>query len=207
MYKIKPVLPLLVILLATAMTGCSSLPHRVDLMYQPLATAKGGGGNLYLASAKAPEIGFQDKVLWVVGQIRDKDGTVIDDIVSPVSSRTQVTDALNQELAKAGYQVLLGEANPEGVAFPYLRVSEVKITLSEVPSWLKVTSSAKVSLKLEFWLSGKLLKNESYESEFKESYPRTQTREIQVVLQKALEEITDKAVADIVQTVGRRTGG
>ena len=196
----------LLLFLVGTLAGCASVPHRVDVMYLPSATAKGGGGKLYLSEPRVFCSSTPPSVRWVLGQIREKDGTFVDEIISPMSPRDQVNDALRLELEKSGYEVSLGDAGPDAVSGPYLRLSDVKVDLSAVPAWFKVTSTARVSLQLELWGSGRLLKKERYESGYQESYARTQSEEIQIVLQKALEGVTDKAVPDIVRAVGAATG-
>ncbi|GFO55760.1 hypothetical protein GMSM_27670 [Geomonas sp. Red276] len=198
--------PILLIAVVMALAGCTSLPHRIDLMYIPSGPAQGGSGQLYLATPKGTTPVAGEQLRWVMGEVKDSDGRVIDDITSPLSPRDQVTDALTQELQKAGYQVLKGEAQPEAVSGPYVRLSDVKIDLSESPSWFKITSSAKVSARLEIWRSGTLVKTERYEASFEESYPRTRPEELQALLQKALGGVTDKAIPDVIRNLGSQKG-
>ncbi|MCM0082608.1 hypothetical protein L4X63_13490 [Geomonas sp. Red32] len=198
----KKVFPILLIVAVMALAGCTSLPHRIDLMYIPSGPVKGGSGQIYLAAPKGATALPGEQLRWVVGEIKDSDGRVTDDITSPLAPRDQITDALTQELEKAGYQVLKGEAPPEIVSGPYLRLSDVKIDLTESPSWFKVTSSALVSAKLEIWRSGTLVKTERYDASFEESYARTQPEELQVLLQKALEGVTEKAIPDVIRNLG-----
>ncbi|MBJ6725751.1 YajG family lipoprotein [Geomesophilobacter sediminis] len=182
------------------LTGCSAVPHRVDLMYQPQTrAAKGSSGRIYLATPKVfCNADNPPPVRWVIGRVREKEGGQLDEITSAISPRDQVNDALMQELQQAGYQLSTGELPPESVTELYLRLHDVTIDVDEETTWYAVTTKAKVSMQVELWQGGQLAKRTEYHAGYQESYPRDRSEELPVVLQKALEGAVGQAVPDIV---------
>lgn len=184
------------------MAGCSTIPHKVDLLYKPLASTRGGSGKIYLVTDNSACNQEKLPIRWVIGNIQNEEGTSIEEIITPISPSDQVSDAFKQELESAGYTVYLdNNANPSTDSL--IRLSNTKISLSEVPSFLKITSTVKISTTVEQWKSGKMLKKEEYETGYTDTYSRTQEQQMQSVLQKALEGITSKAVPDIIQTFSK----
>ena len=181
--------------------GCSTLPHKVDLLYKPTASIKGGKGTIYIAAGRHECNSGGVPVRWVVGSIQDGNGNAVDEIVSSIAPYDLVSDAFKRELESAGYTVVLSDdiSKENGAG---IRLGNAKVSVTEVPSYFSVDSKAEVSASLELWLSGAKVKQEEFNSGYSESYPRTEDR-LQHVLQKSLEGLTTKAIPDIVRSLKR----
>lgn len=188
-------------LLAVLTAGCAQVAHKVDVVYTPTSTYRGGTGPLKLVVNNATQDSGSDSLArWLLGQIKDSDGIVTGDIISEIRPQNVLADAFRQELTAAGYQVSLSKAldknTGKGVVF-----TDVSVQLEEVPSLAKLESSCTIALKMDLWKSGKVVKHSEYRSKLSDIAVVDRDHLPDSLFQKAIKEITGQAVPDIIRNL------
>lgn len=192
---------LLIGLVAVLTTGCAQVAHKVDVLYTPLATYRGGNGPLELAVSDSRRDNYSNNsIRWVLGTIKNDDGIVTGEIVSTIRPQDVLTDAFKQELAAAGYQVsfskVLDKYSGKGVV-----LTDISVQLEEVPSLAKLESSCTILVKMDLWKSGAVVKRTEYRSRLsdiavidREQLPRS-------LFQRSIQEIMHQALSDILRNL------
>jgi len=183
------------------MAGMLAACAPADLVLVPSYAAVGehrGGGQLVLGVATvgpgAP--GGVEREQFVYGEVRTTDGKIKGNVLGPVAPAMLVRDALQQELAKSGYDVrfdsALARQAERGVV---LTVSS--LSLDEVASLVKIEAECKVQLVLELWQQGTLLSRLTYSKTLSDFAVRDREQLHQKVLQKTLATVMQAATADL----------
>jgi len=183
------------------MAGMLAACAPADLVMVPTYRAVGGhAGNgqlvLGVAAVGSGATGGVEREQFVYGEVRTTDGKIKGNLVGPVAPATLVRDALQQELAKSGYDVrfdsALARQAERGVV-----LTVTSLTLDEVTSLVKIEAECKVQLVLELWQQGKLLRRLTYSKTLSDFAVRDREKLHQQVLQKTLATVMQAATADL----------
>lgn len=189
----------LLLLFTLSLTACATTDLQLKPVYQPVGGFKGAGGTLVLVSpleGTAPGDGARTQ--WLLGEIRDTDGQVKGNVVSPVAPAALVRSALQQELSKAGYAVQLEQRLPEGVE-QGLVLHASTLQLDETSSLVKIEAECRVSFSVEIWQKGVKSTTLSFESRFSDFAVRDREKLHQSVVQKAFASAFKRAVPAIME--------
>ncbi len=183
--------------------GCATYDQSVTMLYHPAANAAGGSGELYLAGAGMPPVSENPgNIKWIIGKVTYSDWRQSGDIVSKVSPNDMVLDALNRELAIAGYRVRRVNGLP-GDAVKGIVVTMTDINLDEDSSLIKVAGSCRASVSLELWKNGNKVRKLDYQSKFSDEVIKGRDMLfLQTVLQNALQDVMKQAVPEIIRQMG-----
>ena len=191
-----------VIPVCLALAGCATVDQRVDAGYQAIGVTKGGGGTLALTATGSPSRGGKERqVLLIVGTVKDGNGERIGNVTSPLSGDELVLDAFQQELAAAGYTVNRDVSRPEEAARA-VNLTRVQLTLDETEGMLKAEGVCSVSVSLELWDKGTLIRKLGYESKFSDIAVKDRDQLMQTLLGTALRNLLSRAIPEIVAALG-----
>jgi len=190
--------------LAAALQGCATTTadRRVDILYQPAANATGGSGTMNLVQG-GRSASQAANIQWVLGQLTDSDGKKTGNVVTSIAPASLAMDALNQELKKAGYQVVQPGSMPAD-AKKGVSLNDVTIKLDETDSVLKNEAKCSVRLSLQPWRDGSAVSTVSYEAEYSESAVTDRDQLLNRVLQKALQLVMTRSVPEVVTAVEQK---
>ncbi|GAC1451374.1 MAG: hypothetical protein PVSMB11_12440 [Desulfuromonadaceae bacterium] len=187
--------------LVTVLTaGCAQVAHKVDVLYTPLATYRGGNGPLELVVNDKDKSDPSPSIRWVLGQIKNTEGVVTEDIISTIRPHDVLANAFKQELTAAGYQISFSKAldkyTGKGIVF-----TDISVQLEEVPSLAKLESSCTILLKMDLWKSGAVVKRSEYRSKLSDIAVVDRDQLPGSLFQKAIQEIMYQAVPDIIRNL------
>jgi len=187
------------LLAVSLLAACAPVDVTLKPTYQSIGEIKGGGGPLVLASAleTASKPDGTQRVQFIYGEIKDTDGRIKGNVVSPVAPASLVRDALQQELLKAGYTVQFAAALPKQVEHGLL-LTTASVTLDEVASLVKIEAECKVQVTLELWKQGLLVRKLTYGKNVSDFAVRDREKLHQQLLQKALGAVMKDAIADLI---------
>ncbi len=196
--SLKVVAVLLVTLVVLA-SGCAQVGRKVEVVYAPLATFKGGTGVLELAATdSAPVTGSTASLRWVIGTISSPGGTTQGEVVSSVSPREVLADAFKQELSATGYQIksspALDKETKRGIVF-----TDVSVKIDEIQAMSKLESSCAILLKMDLWENGQVVKHSEYQSKLSDIVVMDRDLLSSKLYQKAIQDMVQQAVPDIVK--------
>jgi len=179
-----------------AVTGCARYARQVALVYEPVVSAKGGSGDLYIVIPPDQQT-RNDKVKWVIGKVENEDGDTIDEVMSPLSGYELVQDALGQELRKAGYGVIPSVARP-GAKANAIDLVKVNLSLDQVSSLTDIKATCRMIVSLEVFKNGALVKKLQYDSTFNKTDIQDRNLVAKVLLRDTLQAAMKRAVPDII---------
>ena len=187
-----------VLLAVLTSSGCAQVAQKVDVLYSPLATFRGGTGTLEIVNLNAQRTSSTDPSLrWVIGQIMDSEGVPVNEVISSIPPYEVITDAFKQELSTAGYRVTsskaLDKSTAKGVVF-----TDISVQLDEMPLAGRLETSCAIMLKLEIWKSGAVVNRLEYRSKYTDTAVKERQLLPQAVFQQAIREVVQKAVPDII---------
>ena len=189
---------LLIGLLTVLTAGCVQVAHKVDVLYTPLATYRGGTGPLELVVAKPDKSGPSPSIRWVLGQIKNSEGIVTGDIISSICPQDVFTDAVKQELSAAGYQISLSKVLDKYTGKGIV-LTDISVQLEELPSLAKLESSCTILLKMDLWKSGTVVKRTEYRSKVSDIAVVDRDQLSGILFQKAIQETMQQAIPDIIR--------
>lgn len=187
-------LALAAMLLATA--GCARYARQVALVYEPVVSASGGSGDLYIVIP--PDQQTQNSTIkWVIGKVENSDGDRIDEVMSPLSSYELVQDALGQELRRAGYGVIPTVARPTGNANA-IDLVKVNLSLDQVSGITDIKATCRLVLSFDIYRNGTLVKKLQYDSTFNKTDIQDRNLVAKELLKDSLQSAMQRAVPDII---------
>ncbi|HEY3309938.1 MAG TPA: hypothetical protein VGJ93_15910 [Desulfuromonadaceae bacterium] len=188
----------IVLLAVIISSGCTQVAHRVDLLYSPLSTYRGGTGKLEIVDINAQRTSSTDpSIRWVLGQIKDSEGVAVAEVISGIPPYEVITDAFKQELSAAGYRVTFSKALDKSAAKGII-FTDISVQLDEMPLVGRLETSCAIVLKLEIWKSGGVVNRLEYRSKFSDTAIKERDLLPQTVFQQAIREVILKAVPDII---------
>ena len=179
--------------------GCAQVSHKVDVLYSPLATYRGGNGALELVTVDSePKSGSEPSIRWVVGKINNSEGGTTGEIISSMHPRDIIANAFKQELTAAGYQInfskVLDTQTQKGIVF-----TDISVQLEEIPSFAKLESSCTILLKMDLWKNGSVVKRTEYRSKVSDVAVMDRDQLSPKLYQKAIHDTMQQAVPDIIR--------
>lgn len=187
---------LLLVLLIT-LSACAPADLVIKPTYQTTGEAKGAGGQLFIVSALDSQKSAVERVQFIYGEVKSSDGKIKGNVISQVPPATLVRDALQQEMLKAGYNVQVSTAFPKEFDQGLL-LTAATVSLDEVSSIVKNEAECKVSLSLEVWKKGTLVRRLSYGKSVSDYALKDRDKLHQALLQKALGAVMKDALADVL---------
>lgn len=214
-------------LFSIVVAGCATTDQKLSRQqYQPVVSATGGSGELYLAVTDEPIVLRSDgkptmrkketgekpvvrkpgvrkgaaRKLAVV-TVKDGRGKKLGVMVTPIAPDELLQDAFRQELNAAGYTVRLVNALPKGggkgIAF-----SHVSMKMEQVSGLLAVEGTCKVNVGLDLRRNGVTVKKLRYEASYSDSAISDRDLLLQATMQKALQDVMKQAIPDIINALG-----
>ena len=200
MYRASANITTLLMGLVVVLTaGCAQVAHKVDVLYSPLATYRGGTGSLELVvDDKMRESDSGPSIRWVLGQIKNTEGVATGEIISTIRPQDVFADAFKRELTAAGYRIGFSKAldkfTGKGVV-----LTDISVQLEEMPSLARLESSCTILLKMDLWKSGTVVKRTEYRSKVSDISVVNRDQLPPSLYQKAIENIMQQAVPDIIR--------
>ncbi len=204
MEALKPVRLLFLSILLMFLAGCVSGDKRVEILYQPGANYKGASGDLYLARAVPPaSAAGAPSVQFILGEISNKDGAKIGNVVSDRDPVDMVIDALTNEFRNAGYNVIVVGTLPAGVKKGVL-LANASFTLDEVKKWYRFEAKGRVKISVEPWRNGNALNRLDYEASYADSAITDRESLPQKTLEKALQDLMARSVPEVIKMIEQK---
>lgn len=188
--------------LMLVLAGCATAPDRkVTLQYEPAAHTTGGAGTLYLAREAEPSSAGTGKgVQWVIGSIKDRDGSMTGSVVTDTVPADLVLQAFSSELIAAGYSVVrVNEVPPQ--AAKGISLSNVAIALDEVSSLVKVEAKGTLKVSVEVWKDGKKVTRLTYETVSSDTAVTGRDRFLREILGKVVHNLMNEAVPAVIKAL------
>ena len=178
--------------------GCAQVVRKVDVLYSPLGTYRGGSGPLELVTHDSPrDSGSEPSIRWVLGKISNTEDVATGEIVSSMHPRDIISDAFKQELTAAGYQINFSKAldsqTKKGIVF-----TNITVQIDEVSSLAKLESTCTVLLKMDVWKNGSVIKRTEYRSKVSDVAVMDRDQLAPNIYQKAIHDTMHQAVPDII---------
>ena len=197
-------LAFMLLTLATLSAGCATVgDQRVDLLYQRGANASGGSGDLYVVEESPSPTGGSNTIQWVLGEIRDKDGKKLGNMVSDTSPADTLTAAYIQEFKGAGYNTVQRNAMPADAPKGML-LKRANIKLDEVKRASSFQVKCKVTVTVEPWSAGKALNRVEYEADYTDTAVTDRDLLASKTLHEALHVIMRRSVPDLVKMIEQK---
>lgn len=194
----------LVIASAFMVFGCASSDMVLKPVYQPVGEAKGPGGTIVMVvSVPGPSRPGAESLSSVYGDVKDGNGKIKGNIISSVSPEVFIKDALTDELQKAGYKLNVENSLPKGVRHAIV-INKAQISLDETTSLVKMEGSCRVSLAIDLWREGAMVRKLSYEKAFSDYAVKDREKLHNQLLQKTLSAVMKDAQADIVNYMTKK---
>jgi hypothetical protein len=187
----------------TGLMGCATPDRRADILYRPAGYATGGSGDLYLVQGVRRPAGEAAGIQWVLGKVTDDDGKQLANIVTDTAPANLVVDALNQELKRAGYNVIVTDSAPAQVN-KALTLKEVSILVNDTHSAVRDEAKCTVKMSVEPRRQGSVTGLSAYEAEYSDTGFTDRSHIPADVLQKALQLLMTRAVPDMVKTLEQK---
>ena len=198
------ILGLMLIVGAALSAGCATVgDQRVDLLYQRTVNAKGGSGDLYFVEEGVPALSGTTPIQWVLGEITNKDGEKVGNIVTDTAPADLLTDAFTQEFRAAGYNVIQERPMPQDAA-KGVKLKSVTIELKEKKSLVKVDAKCRVKISVEPWRNGKAMKLLEYEAEYSATDIVGREDPLPKTMQQALQTLMTRSVPEIVKMIEQK---
>lgn len=190
---------LLMGLLVFLTAGCAQVAHKVDVMYFPQATYRGGNGPLELVTVDSTrDSGSEPSIRWVLGKISNSEGVTTGEIITSMHPRDIISDAFKQELTAAGYQVNFSKALDKQTN-KGINLTNITVQLEEISSIVKLESTCTILLKMDLWRNGMVVKRTEYRSKISDVAVMDRDQLAPNLYQKAIHDTMQQAVPDIIQ--------
>ncbi|HJV33720.1 YajG family lipoprotein [Geomonas sp.] len=183
--------------------GCATPDRRADILYRPAANVTGGSGDLYLVQGVRRPAGESASIQWVLGKVTDDDGKQLANIVTDMAPSSLVLDALNQELKRAGYNVILRDTAPAD-ANKALILKEATILVNDTHTAVKDEVKSTVKIAVEPRRQGTLTGVSAYEAQYSDTGLTDRDHLPADVLQKTLQLLMTRAVPDMVKVLEQK---
>lgn len=191
-------------LLTTLTAGCATVgDERVNPLYHRTGNASGGSGEFYIVEETPPATGGASTIQWILGEVRDKDGEKLGNVVTDTAPIDVVASAYAQELRGAGYNTIQRGGMPPDAA-KGLVLKSVTVKLDEVKSAASLEVKSKVMVTAQPWRNGQALGTLSYEADYTETAVTGRDELPSKSLQHAIGTVMTRSVPDIVKRVENR---
>ncbi|MBT1071453.1 YajG family lipoprotein [Pelotalea chapellei] len=196
MFTIRSSVLMSVLLLLLFCSGCARYSRSVSTMYDPVSTARGGSGVLYIVMPLSQQT-QSGSVKWVIGAVKDEDENKIDEIFSAQSPGELIQGALGQEMKRAGYTITSVTSPPADVT-KMLVITTPELVLDQISSTGKLTASCRLRMPLEIWKNGHLVKKMEYNATYSNTTVTDRDLLARAVLGETLHSTMNKAIPELV---------
>lgn len=199
-FRLLPVVCLLLLVLQCA--GCARYAQQINMLYDPIVGQRGGSGDLYV-TIPASSVRQNEEVAWIIGDVLDNDGKVIDHLTSPRSPAELVQAALTQELNQAGYNVIAA-SSPRPQADRAVEVSRVDLILDQVSALADIKATCKLVITIKLHRNGTAIRTLQYESKQTKTDIADRDLLVREVFRSAMRAAMRQAVPEIMKVLGQQ---
>lgn len=187
---------LLAVLAGTMLlSGCARYARNINALYEPSATVRGGGGDVYIIVPESQQTKSSD-IKWVLGSISDGENKKIDEVFSPRSSAEIIQAAFALEFKKAGYTVITA-AKRSGSEQRVIDITKAEIQLDQISDLIDIKSECRVLVGVDILKKGQLIKRLQYEATSTRTDIKDRDLLAESVLHDSLQSIMLKAVPEL----------
>lgn len=175
--------------------GCARYARNVNVLYEPVASVRGGSGDVYIT---IPEPGQprSREIKWIIGKVNDGDKKKIDDVLSPRSPAEIILAAFTQEFRLAGYTIIPTTKLPEA-GQRVVELTKAEIELNQTSGLADIEVKCRVVAGLDVHKDGKLIKRLQYEASSSRLDVKDRDLLAAAVLRDALQSIMRKAMPEL----------
>jgi hypothetical protein len=196
----KTLLFLLALFAAVVFQGCAHGDKRVNIVYQPVAKARGGSGIVYLVQGVKQPPAQAPAVQWVLGDVTNGDREILGKVRTDIPPAGLVLDALNEELRNAGYRTMTLDVMPAGVDKGIV-LTDAILRLDDVHSAFSDEANCLLKVGLQQWRGGAATRNLEYQAEYSDTAVTGRDRLPSKVLQKTLQILMKRAIPEVVRVM------
>jgi len=175
--------------------GCARYARNVNALYEPSATVRGGGGDVYIIVPESQQTRSPD-IKWVLGGISDGENKKIDEVFSPRSPAEIIQSAFVLEFKKAGYSVITA-AKRSGSEQRAIDLTKAEIQLDQISGIVDIKSKCRVLVGVDVLKKGQLIKRLQYEATSTKTDIKDRDLLAESVLNDSLQSIMLKAVPEL----------
>ncbi len=198
-YCCLPAVFLLVLVLQCS--GCARYAQQINMLYEPVVGQRGGAGDLFV-TIPASTVRQGEDVVWIIGDVLDNDGKVIDHLTSPRSPAELVQSALTQELNQAGYNVIAAPS-PRPQADRAVEVSRVELALDQVSALADIKATCKLVVAITIRQNGTVVRKLQYEVKQTKTDIADRDLLVREVFRAAMRAAMRQAVPEIMKVLGQ----
>lgn len=190
------------VFLLTLTAGCARYAQRINMLYDPVASVRGSSGDLYIY---IPPSGLKASgdFVWVLGDVTDNDGKLIDHLTSPRSPAELVQDALTQEFQQAGYSVFpTTTKHPD--ATRALEVSRADVVINQVSGLADIRATCKLLIGIDVRKNGVVVRKLQYEAAYTKTDIKDRDLLVRTVFSQAMQSAMRQAVPELVTILEQR---
>jgi hypothetical protein len=192
--------PLVFVMLITSVwlllaAGCARYAHDVNTLYEPVATIRGGSGEVYIVipeERQTRSTGFR----WVLGTVMNDDNERIDEVLSTRSPAEIIQEAFSQELTKAGYTALPVTTRPADKKW-VIDLSKAEIKLDQITDIADLKATCRIIAGVDLYRSGTQIKRLQYEATSAQTDIKDRDLLARNVLNDALQLVMLKAMPEL----------
>lgn len=184
------------------LSGCATTDTRVSLLYEPVGTARGGFGEITLYAPQSSKDSDNPRSRqWQLGNVSDKDGQTIAEVISVRSPETLIIEAFTQELRSSGYNPVTVSNNRSQIAEKGIQILDVSIKLDTTRKFLSDEATCSAVLVVQPLKNGKETRKLRYESAITSSRVSERSQIAADILHKTLQNLMKKSMPDIVKII------
>lgn len=176
--------------------GCARYARTVNTLYEPVATARGGSGDVYIVIPVSQNTQSPD-IKWVIGKVTDNDNKQIDEVFSPRSPAEIIQTAFSLELKKAGYAAISTMGRP-GDNLWTIDLAKTEIELDQTSAIADIKAKCRVRVKVDVLKNDQLFQQLQYEAVSSKTDIKDRDLLAASVLQDALHSVMLQAVPDLI---------
>jgi hypothetical protein len=196
---IVKVLPLVILIMVTS--GCARYANSVNMLYDPISSVRGMSGDLFVSIA--PPVKRNGDFVWVLGDVTDDDGKVIDHLTSPRSAAELVQAALVQEFKQSGYTVI-STTNKHAEAQRAVEVSRAEVVINQVSDFADIKATCKLLVGLNIRKNGVVIRKLQYETKYTKTDIKDRDLLVRTVFHEALQSAMRQAIPEITAILEQR---
>jgi hypothetical protein len=176
-------------------SGCTRYSRNVNTLYQPIASVRGGSGEIYIVIPENRPTQSSD-IKWVLGKVKDDDNNTIDEVFSPRSPGEIIQEAFSQEFRSAGYTVIAVTKRP-AAAERVLDLTKTDIEVEQVSDLADLKATCRIVVGMDVYSKDRQIKRLQYESKSSKIEIKDRDMLARIVLEDALQSLMRQAMPDL----------
>lgn len=193
---------LLLLILTMITSGCARYANSINMLYDPVASIRGMSGDLFVTIAP-PAVKRDGDFVWVLGDVTDDDGKVIDHLTSPRSATELVQAALVQEFKQSGYNVI-PTTNKHAEAQRAVEVSRAEVVINQVSDFADIKATCKLLIGLNIRKNGHVVRRLQYETKYTKTDIKDRDLLVHTVFREALQSAMRQAIPEVTAILEQR---